>query len=107
MDPRKLKVLGEIIDHLTSRQGGNLKSLLDESKMPVVEEIDVEKMPEDDSMIGDPQEDKISDMGSEVPEIEATPEGEVEEIAQDGMVAENPGEELTDEELEALLAKLG
>lgn len=106
MDQRKLKVLGDIIDHLTNQQGGNLKSLLDESKMPVVEEVDVEAMP-GDPMEGDPQEKDISDMGSEVPEIEATPEGEVEEIANDGMVSENPGEELTDEELEALLAKLG
>lgn len=106
MNPVKLKVLGEIIDYLTEKQGGNLKSMLDQSKEPMVEEVDVDVMPEGEGMMDEQAMEAGSDLGGEVPEIEATPEGEVEEMAMGEMGDKGPGEELTDEELEALLSQL-
>ncbi len=74
-----------------------------------VDALEVDPMPEGMDGLEDEQalEGRDSGVGSEVPEIEASPEGEVEELAMGEVGDGNPGEELTDEELEALLAKLG
>ncbi len=95
MNGLKLKLLGELLDHLSQSQGGDLKSLMDEEAKPPEEEvspleegkpkgIEVAKV----SVLGKPK--SFDDQAGEAMD-QAVPPKE---------------DEPTDEELEELLRKL-
>lgn len=90
MNPLKVKLLEEILSHLSDSQAGDLKSLLDESKKP--------KMPEES-----PEEEAL-----ESPKEELAEDGKLEssEVSSSDPKSVIPGEdEMTDEELKELIAK--
>ncbi len=99
MDPKKLEIIKEILEHLSGHQAMGLKDLLDKSKAP--KELPMEE--------GEPKE-----MGLEVDVIkpkEEPFEGEdkdpSDELHMPEGIKDTPEEgEMTDEELEELLSKL-
>ncbi len=103
MDPMKLKILDAIIQHLTNSQGGDLKSLLDESKAPPMDGsgsdpkgLEISKV----SVLGD----KPGDMASAV-----KPDGGVgvddDSAGPDADDIKGGDDEMSDDELQELLAK--
>jgi hypothetical protein len=93
MDARKLRILDQILSHLSDSQAGSLKSLLDDENKPVVEE----------------SEDEASVMSDE-PAIEDKVDGAIAEVSGDKALGDKeellPGEEeMTDDELSELLKK--
>jgi hypothetical protein len=103
MDPKKLEIIKEILEHLSSHQAMGLKNLLDKSKAP-------KEMPGEVTEGGD--DPKL--MGVEVDVIKPKDKpfgdddkGEVsEDLMKPGMEEMGKDGEMTDEELEELLAKL-
>lgn len=100
MNDLKLKLIDELIEHLSSLRGKDLKSMLDEEKMPaplegevIPKELEIE---EDDGGV------PVSD--SEIPES-VTVEGEDLDLEEKTALPGGKEEEMTDEELEELLKK--
>lgn len=95
MDAMKLQLLEEILEHLSSSQGNDLKSLLDESKKPPMEM----------GMDGKPkglEVEKVSVMGR--PDMDPDEKMKMDMDSSD--VSQDPGEEdMTDDELQELLGK--
>jgi hypothetical protein len=110
MDPRKLKLLEEILSHLSDSQGGDLKSLLDESKKPQLPEV------LDDGSSRDGLEDPKG-IAVEKLKVTANPEkpdfdSKVDDAIADSDSAEHSPsehqsgeEEMSDDELKELLGK--
>lgn len=111
MNAMKLKLLEELLTHLTSSQGNDLKSLLDAKKPEMAEmpeEMDEDGKPkgiaiEKVSVMGKPKQsfdDKASDA------IAGFNKKPMEDESDEGMLESMGGEnEMNDEELEALLKK--
>lgn len=68
MNPLKLKLLEELLEHISGSQGNDLKSLLDESKKPQVEE--------EVSDSSDPLSEVPKGLSGEKVEVLEKPEGE-------------------------------
>jgi hypothetical protein len=112
MNAMKLKILNELIDHLSASQGGDLKSMLDESKKPnplASGDGDDEEGLKD--KFGNPIKpkgiaiEKISVMGKPKPDI-----SDIVNKKAPGMFPEEPEgaddeKEMNDDELKELIAK--
>ena len=87
MNPMKLKLLEEILSHLSDSQAGDLKSLLDnENKPEAIDSLDAEEITEV------PGSEEIVDKSDVIPGLEKE--------------ASIPGEEdMSDEELSELIKK--
>ncbi len=94
MDAMKLKLLEEILSHLSDSQGSDLKSLLDESKAPPMVE-------EADPLSGDKPD------GLKVKSVEVMGDPLAEKEPGDEMALDEAsgGNEMSDEELEELVSK--
>jgi hypothetical protein len=87
-----IRVLEEILEHLKSSQGDDLKSRLDDSRKPMLPEESSEE-----EALEQPQEEEIEDQLGK-------PKGiEVEKV---GILGKPSEEEPSDDELEELLKKL-
>lgn len=117
MNTLKVKLLEELLSHLSSSQGMDLKSLLDQSKKPPMMEGSPEEealeSPKDEMMEdGKPKGlsiEKVSVLGKKpgTPGMDDMPDKSggvgVEKAGMDGMGGDDP--EMSDDELEELLKK--
>jgi|SRR6478609_5139084 len=99
MDPLKLKLINELMDHISTSQGGDLKSMLDEAKM--AKEKPMNPLDEATKPKGLAIE-KVSVLSKPKPEIEdlqkkPSPFGD--------STASDSEPEMSDDELKELLAK--
>ena len=102
MNALKMKLVEELMSHLSSSQGNDLKSLLDKSKAPMEEEMPEEMMDKPKGI----SVEKVSVMGKPKGFDEKADEA-IESM--DGEPKEDlmPGEtEMSDDELEELLKQL-
>lgn len=117
----KQKILDEIMEHIGSSQGNDLKSLLDKSKMPQdmmegspKEEAMESPMDEKAEMMGKPKGlsvEKVSIMGkpedSKMNPLSGKSDDLADELTKpDDMSMKGDDDELSDDELEELLKKL-
>lgn len=107
MDMNKLKVIEDLIEHLSGSQGMDLKSLLDESRKPKEAELELEGEDpkglkvESVEVMGKPK--NFDDQANEA--ISAQSEKPGMEL-ESGKTSAMPGEEeMTDDELQELLGK--
>lgn len=114
MNPMKLKLIEELLSHLSDSQGSDLKSMLDESKKPMMEEDEEsEGLPHEmaeakpkglkiESIEVMKKPKRFDDQANEaIAEISKKPEMPMEEEA-----SSLPGEEeMSDDELSELLKK--
>lgn len=96
MNPLKLKLLSELIDHMSSSQGMDLKSLMDEEKMKSSVKEPMEGM---EVVKEDPLSPEKPMMDSE--QMEGASGSVGPEVVEGG------DEEMSDDELKELLAQLG
>jgi hypothetical protein len=107
MDPKKLEILEEIIEHLSSAQASVLKDLIDKSMASKEDpsampgESSEEVIPKESDIDGSTSGGELMGMGEETIEDAPHPEMEVkpgEEMGGEG--------EMSDEELEELLKQI-
>lgn len=99
MNPLKAKLLTDLIEHLSSSQGGDLKSMLDESKKP--------------NPLTESEEDPLKPKGIEIEKVSVLgkPKPEIEDMVKEkspGMFpdpVEEKEAEMTDEEMKELIEK--
>jgi hypothetical protein len=115
MNALKLKILNELMDHLGESQGGDLKSLLDESKKPKemeiegdpkglkVESVEIMGKPEDE-VAANEQKEKGDSLGSLIGYPgEPNPKHPLPKPLKPTAMNESGDEEMSDDELKELL----
>lgn len=109
MNPMKMKLIEELMSHLDSSQGGDLKSMMDMDKNkagvgadPLGEEEEMDEMGKPKGIMVK----KVSIMGKK-PEMEEGSLGKMgHEMNDVAGVGESPEEEMSDDELSELLKKV-
>jgi hypothetical protein len=116
IDPIKLKLVGELMEHLHHLQAQDLKELLDKSRMPVKEPgempLDGTKMADGSDYEDDLEHGSVkAPKGISVEKVEVigkpAEDAEMVDAASPEKSIEPEEKDLSDDELEELMAKLG